>query len=279
MSFFVTSDGLRLHYTDTGSGQPVLCLPGLTRSGLDFSFVAPHLTGQRMITLDARGRGASQHDPDFMSYNVLRESRDVIELLDHLGLPQVTVLGTSRGGLIAMALAASHPERLAAVVLNDVGPVVGAQGIARIIDYVGRPPVAQDYDSAARALQAAMADEFPDVPLSVWRQQVEFQYAQTADGLALRYDPALRKALLEQAATGATPDLWLFFEALAQIPLGVIRGANSDILGRDTLEEMARRHPDLIWAEVPDRGHAPFLNEADSLRVIHAILERAVEPA
>lgn len=273
MSFFVTADGKRLHFTDTGQGQPLLCLAGLTRTGLDFSFLAPHMRDLRMITLDSRGRGASDYDPDFMNYNVLRETHDAIELLDHLELDKVTLLGTSRGGLLAMAMAASHPERLAGVILNDIGPVVGAQGIARIMDYVGKRPKAKTLDAAAADLKAAMEREFPGVPLEVWRQQADYQYRATDTGLELRYDTALRKALLEQAATGATPDMWLFFEALKGLPLGVLRGANSDILSHETLEEMRHRHPGLIAAEVLGRGHAPFLDEPESLTLIRKILD------
>lgn len=274
MSFFTTSDGKRLHYTDTGTGRPLLCLAGLTRNGDDFSFVAPHLADLRLITLDSRGRGASDHDADFMNYNVLRESHDAIELLDHLGLETVTVLGTSRGGLLAMALAASHPERLAGVILNDIGPVVGAQGIARIMDYVGQKPRAKTLDQAAVDMKAALEAEFPGVPLEVWRRQADFQYQETGSGLELRYDPNLHKALLEQAATGATPDMWMFFAALAKLPLAVIRGANSDILSHETLEEMKRRHPGMIAAEVPDRGHPPFLDEPAALALIRRFLEQ-----
>ncbi|WP_170385278.1 alpha/beta fold hydrolase [Ruegeria atlantica] len=275
MTFFTTSDDKRIYYTDTGSGIPLLCLAGLTRCSQDFSHLAPHVTDLRMITMDYRGRGKSDHDPDYMNYNVLRESHDVIELLDHLGLDRVVVLGTSRGGLIVMALAASHPDRLAGVILNDVGPVIEPAGIAKIMDYVGKPPMSATYDDAALAMQNTMQHQFPDVSLERWRQQVEIQYEQTDEGLALRYDPALRTALLDQAAAGATPDLWMFFEVLRDIPTGVIRGANSDVLGKDTLIEMHKRHPGLISAEIPDRGHVPFLDEPQSLDLIRKVLDTA----
>ena len=275
MSTFTTGDGKRLHYTDTGQGKPLLCLAGLTRNGLDFTFLAAHVPEFRLITLDSRGRGASDYDADYMNYNVLREGKDVLELLDHLGLDKVTILGTSRGGLLAMALAASHPERLSGVILNDIGPVVGAQGIARIMAYVGKQPRAKTLDAAAADLKAAMEREFPGVPLSVWRKQAEYQYRTTEDGLALRYDPALHKALLDQAATGAMPDMWMYFEALKSLPLGVLRGANSDILDQETLQEMHRRHPGMISEEVPDRGHVPFLDEPESLALIRQIMEQA----
>lgn len=275
MAFFTTSDGLRIYFDDAGTGKPLLCLAGLTRNSLDFSFFAPHASDLRMITMDYRGRGQSDHDPDFTNYNILREAQDVIELLDHLKLDQVTLLGTSRGGLVAMALAAGHPDRLGGVILNDVGPVIDPAGIAKIMDYVGKTPSATTYDQAATALKHFMEPQFPGVPLDIWRQQAEFQYAQTTTGLNLRYDPALRDALLAQAATGETPDLWPLFDALRDIPTGVIRGQNSDLLSATTVQDMHARHPGLISTEVPDRGHVPFLNEPQSLDIIRKILDAA----
>ncbi|WP_164661853.1 alpha/beta fold hydrolase [Tropicibacter sp. Alg240-R139] len=276
MADFTTSDGKCIHYTDTGSGQPLLCLAGLTRCGRDFSHLAPHVTDLRMITMDYRGRGQSDYDADCMNYNVLREGQDAVELLDHLGLDRVTLLGTSRGGLIAMTLAATQPHRLAGVILNDVGPVVSPQGIARIMEYVGRAPVSKTYDQAAKAMHAALKPQFPDVPAHVWRQQVETQYDETPDGLALRYDTKLRDALIEQAAAGPVPDLWPLFEALKGLPTGVIRGENSDILEPDTLVEMQARHPEMLTAVIPNRGHVPFLDERQSISLIRSVLERTL---
>ncbi|WP_108860943.1 alpha/beta fold hydrolase [Ruegeria sp. Alg231-54] len=272
MAFFTTSDDRRLYFEDSGSGTPVLCLAGLTRNSKDFSFLAPHLGDMRMIAMDYRGRGRSDHDPDFLNYNVLRESQDATELLDHLGLDRVNVVGTSRGGLIAMALAASHHERLLSVVLNDVGPVLEPSGITKIMEYVGKQPVSKTYDLAARALQHVMEPQFPGEPLERWRQQAEFQFDETADGLTLSYDPTLRTALLEQASAGPAPDLWPLFDALQGIPTGVLRGENSDVLGKDTLIEMHNRYPDLISAEIPDRGHPPFLDEPQSIELIRKVL-------
>ncbi len=272
MADFTTSDGKRIYFEDTGGGTPLLCLAGLTRNSRDFSFLAPHVTDLRMITMDYRGRGRSDYDPDYLNYNIFRESHDAIELLDHLGLEKATVLGTSRGGLIAMALAASHPARLCGAILNDMGPVIEPSGIAKIMEYVGAKPTSKTYDEAAAVLKQVMEPQFPGVSLDVWRKQAEIQYEKQGDRLALRYDPALRAALIEQAAAGAIPDMWMFFEALRDIPTCVIRGANSDVLGAETLAEMHVRHPNLISAEVPDRGHVPFLNEPQSLDVIRKVL-------
>ncbi len=273
MAYFTTSDGKRLYYEDTGTGHLLLCLAGLTRNCRDFSFLAPHMSDLRMIAMDYRGRGKSDFDANYMNYNILREGLDAIELLDHLGLEKVTLLGTSRGGLVAMALAASHPDRLAGVILNDVGPVIEPAGIAKIMDYVGNSPSSQSYDEAAQVLQTMMAPQFPGIAQDVWKQQVEHQYIQTDTGLQLRYDPALRQALIEQAAITPAPDLWPLFDALSTIHTGVIRGANSDLLSKATVQKMHAHHPELISTEVPDRGHVPFLNEPQSLDLIRKILD------
>jgi len=276
LSHFTTTDGTTLAYDDRGTGVPLLCLAGLTRNMDDFRpILAPLERRCRIIRLDSRGRGRSDNAADFTSYNVIQEGHDVLELLDHLGLGRVAILGTSRGGLIAMALAAAHAERLGAVILNDIGPVIGAGGLARIMDYVGRTPKARTLDEAAAATRAHMQDEFPGVPLETWREQVGNWFEETPDGLRLRYDPDLRKALLHQSASDTSPDLWPFFEALKDLPLAVIRGENSDILSADTLAEMQRRHPGLLAVTVPDRGHVPFLDEPECLAAIEAMLRAA----
>lgn len=276
MPRFTTKDGLSLHYTDAGEGRPVLCLAGLTRNGADFSYLAPHLPGVRLIRMDYRGRGQSEYASDPMTYNILREGEDAIELLDHLGLAKATVIGTSRGGLISMALSATHPERLQAVVLNDIGPVVDPKGLERIMEYVGKTPPFPDLDAAAQALAAGHAHDFPGVSVSRWREQANFMWEDAPGaGLALRYDPKLREALIGQAGVVEAPDLWALFDGLKAIPLAAIRGANSDLLTAETLEAMQARHPGLIAATVPDRGHVPFLDEHAALSAIHHLLEQS----
>ncbi len=276
MPHFTTSDGLSLHFTDTGQADalPLICLPGLTRDGQDFRYFAPHAARYRMITLDARGRGRSDHDPQISNYNVMREAQDVTELMDHLGLSTAAVLGTSRGGMVAMVLAATAKERLSGVILNDVGSEIPQDGIARIMEYVGRRPAAKTHAKAAETLAALMAPAFPDVPPTRWREEVEVFYDETPEGLALRYDPRLRDALLEQAKAGPPPDLWPLFMALDGLPCGVIRGANSDVLSHATFLEMQRRLPDFKAVELENRGHVPFLDEPAALSLIHSILDQ-----
>lgn len=275
MTHFRTSDGLRLYFEDTGTGQPLLCLPGLTRNTRDFDFLKPQMTSCRMIAMDYRGRGQSDHASDFHSYSVPQEAQDVIALLDHLGLEKVTILGTSRGGLIAMALAAMYPNRLAGVILNDVGPVIAPGGIERIMHYVGRVPSYRTLQEAAEAMAVALGPQFPDLTPEIWHRMVAAQNQETPTGLTLRYDPRLRDALLAQAEAGPPPDLWPLFDALLPLPVGVLRGANSDILSAETLAEMQARHTGLIAATVPNRGHVPLLDEPESLDLINRILKDA----
>lgn len=274
MAMFTTPDGVRLFYRDAGAGPAVLCLAGLTRNGDDFDHLLPHLEGYRVIRPDSRGRGRSDRAPG-ETYSVAQEATDVLALLDHLELDRVSLVGTSRGGLIALTLAALAPERLHAVVLNDIGPEVAPGGLAAIMDYVGRAPAWPDLESAARGLQAAGAAEFPGVPLARWRAEAAARWEETETGLALRYDPALRDALVAQAAAmegQPAPDLWPLFDRLAEGALGALRGQHSDILAADTFAEMRRRAPDMAAAEVADRGHVPFLDEPEALAVIRAVL-------
>lgn len=275
MPRFTTSDGTTLHYEDHGAGPAVLCLAGLTRNSADFTYLLPHLPDYRVIRLDYRGRGLSEYPEDFMSYNILREGQDAIELLDHLGLERVTLVGTSRGGLIAMALSVTAPARLNGVVLNDIGPEVAPIGLERIMDYVGREPPFADLDAAAEALMAGHAKGFPGVPLSRWREQAGFMWHdKPGGGVGLRYDARLRDALIGQAGVGAAPDLWQLFDGLRALPLASIRGENSDLFTAETQAAMQARHPGMIAAVVPQRGHVPFLDEGEALEAIHALLEQ-----
>ena len=220
MATFQTSDNLALYYEDEGSGPPVLCLAGLTRNCRDFDFLAPHMAQTRLIRMDYRGRGKSDNAPDFMSYSIMREAQDAIELLDHLGVCRVTLLGTSRGGLIAMVMAYAHKDRLNGVILNDIGPVVAPGGLERIMDYVGKEPNFPTYAVAADGLKTVYADAFPNVSLNRWLVQAEFMWKeQGKDTLALRYDARLRDALVGQAGAGDAPDLWQLFSALGGLPL------------------------------------------------------------
>lgn len=274
--FFRNPEGLRLAYRDDGrrNGPVLLCLAGLTRNLADFDFVARDFGDQaRILRLDTRGRGQSDWDPDYLNYNLIRESRDAMALLDHLGLEKAAILGTSRGGLLAMALAAGTKHRLTGVCLNDIGPEIEPEGLAFIAGYLGARPTATDYEIAADEFVVKTGEKFPTVPRDRWRLHAQRIYCETPEGLDLRYDALLRRSIMEQSATDAIQDLWVLFKALDGLPLGLIRGANSDILSAKTAAEMCRRHPGTIYAEVPNRGHVPFLDEPEAQDVISKFLD------
>lgn len=279
MSRFDTADGLSLYYEIHGNrdGLPLICLPGLTRDGQDFRYALPHLGDYRVILLDLRGRGRSDYAEDPMTYNIVTEAADVVALMDHLGLARAAILGTSRGGLVAMALAGTARDRLSAVILNDVGPDIAEPGLKRIFDYLGRRPSGKTHAQAAKGLEFGLGAAFPGLPRARWLEEAQTFYKETPDGLELRYDPRLREAFLAQAEAIAQmeekPSLWPWFLAFEGLPVGVIRGAHSDILSAETYAEMQARLPALQAVELPDRGHIPFLDEAPALALIHAVLK------
>lgn len=267
MPHFEAADGTHLYFTDEGTGTPILCLAGLTRTSRDFDYVATHLSGVRLIRMDYRGRGQSDW-ADPATYTIPQEGQDALFLLDHLGLQKAAILGTSRGGLIAMGLAATVKERLLGVALNDIGPEIADAGLNAIKDYLGRRPSFQSLDDAIAKRGSVMAG-FANVPQTRWAQEVMLHYRAAPDGLDITYDPALRDAVLNNGAQ-PVPDLWPFFDALEGLPTALIRGANSDLLTPATSDEMRRRRPDMIFADVPDRGHVPFLDEPAALDALRA---------
>lgn len=277
MNRFTTSDGLALAFDDEGgAGAPLLCLPGLTRNGADFDDLAAALDGRhRLIRLTLRGRGASDRDPDPANYSVPVETRDVLEFLDHLGLGRVIVIGTSRGGFIAMTMAAMAKERLAGVLLNDIGPEVAPEGLARIMTYLGVTPNARSFAEVAGALQTSLGSQFPDLTAERWLALAHRWFAEGPDGRpALDYDPHLRDGF-EALPEDGIPPMWELFDALDGVPLAALRGEHSDLLTRATFTAMQDRRPDMIAAEVPRRGHVPFLDEPESLAVLDALVAQA----
>ncbi len=271
---FQTHDGLTLAFRDEGEGLPLLCLAGLTRNSLDFDYLAPHLSDVRLIRLDYRGRGKSEWaDPS--TYTVPVEAQDVLALLDHLDVKAAAVLGTSRGGLIAMTLAVFSKHRLLGVCLNDIGPVIEKDGLEEIRSYIGKKPPSVSFHELAMSSARRMSG-FENVPVDRWRDEATRRYTVTGTGIIINYDPDLAR-IFDDPPDGSpvpTPDFWPMFDALEDLPLALIRGVNSNLLSRATATEMGRRRPDMIHAEVPDRGHVPFLDEPESLDAIHAWLAK-----
>lgn len=269
MAEFVTSDGVKLHFSKEGTGLPVICLAGLTRNSTDFDYMLPHIPPCQTIRLDYRGRGQSDW-ADYKTYTIPREAQDTLELMNHLGLERAAIIGTSRGGLIAMSLAVMARDRLIGVCLNDIGPELDEEGLAVIRGYIGRDPAVKTLKEVAE-LRAVLMEGFSDVPTSRWMEEASKHYIVTEAGLKINYDPKLRDAM-EHAGTETKPDLWPLFDALDGLPLGIIRGENSDLLTRGTAREMHRRRPDAFFTEVAGRGHVPFLDEPQAVEVLQKFI-------
>ncbi|QYK42048.1 MAG: alpha/beta fold hydrolase [Paracoccaceae bacterium] len=271
MQSFLAEDGARLAFRDEGRGLPLLALAGLTRDGRDFDYLARHLPdGIRLVRLDSRGRGGSDWTgPD--TYTVAQEARDALALLDHLGLAQAAIIGSSRGGLLGLVIASTARHRLLGLCLNDVGPVVEREGLLRIGAYVGIEPTVPTLEEVADRMPSAMPG-FSHVPALRWQEETVRHYVQRDGHVGLTYDPALRQSF-DAAMAAPLPELWPLFDACEGLPLALIRGASSDVLARATAIEMRRRRPDMIFVEVPERGHIPFLDEPEAMGALRAWLD------
>lgn len=274
--YYESSDGLRLFYRDYAehrSDLPVLCLPGLTRNSRDFEDLAAHLSGRRrVLSPDLRGRGFSEHDPDWRNYHPGRYVADVVTLIDHLAIRRVIVIGTSLGGLIAMGIGLEHPSRLAGAVLNDIGPEIAAEGLARISAYTGRLPPVRSWDAAVAQTREVYGAWWPGLDDAAWQRMARRAYREDPEGVpVLDIDPAIGRAVRELGPQAGDP--WLAFDALSSVPVLVLRGELSDILSTDILARMRARNPDLVAVTVPRRGHVPLLDEPESIAAIDRFLD------
>lgn len=262
--FFQSADGLDLYYRQFGApageqGFSVVCLPGLTRNSRDFEAVALEL-GKRhhVLTPDLRGRGRSAYDPNWANYNPLQYMQDTLRLLDAGGVQRCAVIGTSLGGLIAMLLGVTQPQRVAGLVINDIGPVLDPAGVARIRSYAGKLPSARSWEEAGAQAKLVHAAAFPGLDDAEWLNFARRTYRQDDGALRPDVDPNIVRTFAD--ASSSAPDLWPVFRQL-RMPLLTIRGALSDLFSAETLEQMRTIRPDMQTLVVPDRGHAPTLEE------------------
>jgi pimeloyl-ACP methyl ester carboxylesterase len=252
----------------------VLCLPGLTRNSRDFEALAPHLAARhRVVCPDLRGRGFSARDPQWQNYHPGTYLADLQRLLQTLELERVAIIGTSLGGLLGMMLGATTPERVAGLVLNDIGPEIDPKGVERIKSYTGMLPPVRTWDDAVAQLRAVYGEAWPGLSDEKWSVLVRRGYREDAAGVpVLDCDPRVGDAL--RAAPAVPGGLWPLFARLHAIPMLVIRGALSDILSVSTLERMQREKPDLESLTVGNRGHVPLLDEPEALAAIDRFLGR-----
>lgn len=280
--YYQSQDGLTLYARDYAHGTPratILCMHGLTRNSADFEGIAKHLAKDyRLIVVEQRGRGNSQWDDNHENYQPAVYVRDMFTLLDHLGLERVVLMGTSLGGLMSMIMTAMQPGRFQAVILNDIGPVVAPEGLARIKDYVGKSGAVSTWEEALAQQKDINGKEFPTFSEVQWMDFVHALYREDENGVpVLAYDPAISKPMNEDQDAAVPPDLWPAFDALKPIPAMVIRGELSDILAPETVAEMQSRKSDLVVAEIPDRGHAPILDEPECIDAIDTFLAEALK--
>jgi pimeloyl-ACP methyl ester carboxylesterase len=273
-----TEDGPRVHARDYAADAshrlPVVCLHGLTRNAADFEAVAPRIAtlGRRVIVIDARGRGKSDNDPEPARYRPDTYVGDVVRVLDTLNVPRAVFLGTSMGGIMTMLAAVVAPTRIAAAILNDIGPEVDPKGVARIAAYVGKSGPFGSWAEMVAAVKASQGAMFPHGDDAFWRTFAQRVARERDDGrVEFAYDPAIAQAFAAPPAS-PPPSMLPLFEALARVPVLVVRGAASDILAADGVEAMRRIKPDLVYAEVPDIGHAPTLEEHEAWDAIAKFL-------
>jgi pimeloyl-ACP methyl ester carboxylesterase len=271
---YESQDGLRLYYRDYGprsdtGALPVVCLHGLTRNSRDFAFIAEYLAEyRRVIAPDLRGRGRSEYDADWHNYSPYRYVADLWTLLDELEIGRLIVLGTSLGGLMTAIMASERPEAMLAAVINDIGPEIDPTGIARISADVGTLPVVTTWDEAIEQTRRNYEFALPDLSGEAWRWYAQSTYRQIDDiTLDMNFDRNIGVAF-RAGVSGLQHDPWALFDALHDMPTLVLRGETSDILAQATVEKMRARYPQLTSATIRNRGHAPLLNEPDSIAAI-----------
>lgn len=288
---YTSHDGLSLYYRAYGTGpETVICLPGLTRNSKDFERLAEHLCDRwRVLTPDLRGRGRSDRDPKWKQYRPATYVRDIWTLMDAAGVERVAVVGTSLGGLMAMIMADQQPERLLGVVMNDIGPEVARVAIARILEYTGRTPAQPGWTGAAEVTRQNYEIAYPGEDAAFWERQARLAWREVSEGQVVPdYDSAIGDALRRTARSaglirmlqklgvrrlrGVNLNPWDSFRCM-NMPTLLVKGEISDIVAAGTIDRMRAIKPDLEVAVVPNRGHAPTLDEPEARAAIDSFLE------
>lgn len=272
---YTAQDGLGLYYREYGDRlaprTTVLCLAGLTRNAKDFHTFATRLAEDRLVLCpDLRGRGRSDHDPDWRHYDPRIYLNDIVQLLTLANVHRVVVVGTSLGGLLAMGLGAALPSALAGVVLNDIGPDLQPSGLKNIVNYISVDRPQPDWESAKAALRTLLPDLCFQTE-ELLDAMVRNTFREFEDGL-LHFDwdvdiirPTIRSG-------GHVPDLWPLFRGLRAVPTLAFRGEKSGLLTAECFARMGQEHPRLRQVTVRDTGHAPSLSEPECMAAIDDFL-------
>lgn len=278
-SRFVTApDGLRLHMRDYGSplqqSLPVVCLPGLSRNAADFGPLAAALAAgasgrkRRVVAIDYRGRGASEHDRNWRNYDLAVENADIVAMLSACEISEAVFIGTSRGGLHVMTLAVRQPTLLRGAVLNDIGPVIEAKGLAQIRQYLRHLAAPLSLADSVDCLKTTMSTQFTALSEADYEAHARATFERPDGSFGLAFDQRLVKPFEAIDLDEPLPPAWPLFAALADVPLLAIRGANSDVLSPETFAEMAQRHKTCETYVVEGQGHAPLLYDEAAIERI-----------
>lgn len=278
---WTSSDGLSLYARDYAAASgpaklPVIAIHGLTRNSADFEAIAPLIaqSGRRVLAIDVRGRGLSDRAPDPMTYQPLNYAHDVLALMEQAGIARAVFLGTSMGGLITMALAALRSKVVAAAILNDIGPEVSKEGLARIAAYSGQPVDTPGWAEAAAYVKSINGIAFPHYTDADWDAFARRTFKIGTEGApVLNYDPDIAVPIRAAGAKALVPALWPMFGRLAKArPVLLVRGQNSDLLSEAIAAKMKKRAPKMDYVEVPGVGHAPMLDEPEAKAAIFPFL-------
>jgi len=286
--WYKSADNLALYARDYAVNEKqlasrfaVICIHGLTRNSDDFSLLCERFSGEyRMVSVDVRGRGKSEYDPDPSNYHPFKYAEDIKKLVEYLNLDSVALIGTSMGGIISMLLAGNAMLNVKALVLNDIGPEVDASGLKRIAKYVIDSNRNISWDEAVNQTRKYNESQYPKFTESDWEELARQKYSEADDGtLVLNYDENIAKPLEETMNKEPASDMWPIFAMLKDLPLLVIRGELSDILSADCLEGMHQKHNDMRSVSVSEVGHPPTLNERVSVKAIDSFLQKYVDCA
>lgn len=276
--YLLSTDGQRLHYRDYEGGSheqpPIICLPGLTRNARDFEPLADRFAGDwRIIALDFRGRGLSEGDDQAMRYVPPTYAADVVKMLDEFGIAEAVFIGTSLGGLVTMLMAPDDNERMAGVLLNDIGPVFDPAGIKHISETVGTRLGEPDWEAARNRIMKERAHLYPDWGPEEWMRFTRRIALEQNGTIEYDYDPKLAD-VFKAGNTGEDATAWPYYEALAGRPVTILRGETSDLLSVETAAEMEKRLDDVELVTVPRVGHTPSFDEPESIAAVERLLER-----
>lgn len=278
-------DGLgiagRKYGWDNHDPYPVVCLSGITRNASDFDDLAVFLASakggnRRVVCIDFRGRGASDYDSDWENYTASIEAEDTLDVLVALDIAKINVIGSSRGGLIAMMLASMRPGILKSVILNDMGPVIDATGLVRMWRTYESKALPSDMKEAAILRERLGSATSPAFSKDDWLKEAHRIYKLEDGKLSLQFDRKLLKSLRSINLDERLEDMWQEFAALTKIPLMAIRAEFSDILSKDTFDMMKTLYPKMIAHTAKGQNHAPILSVGGLEKEVAAFLNNQI---